>query len=138
MTTAAQVRSEISMIDTSTARHRVPEIHTLLEEYASLIERFEEENQTVLRDKVTPEDFGIGVSSLDQMQCYKHYSNYLQAELENERAKVIHCVTCGDSWFDSGFTTSCPICSFIAERKARDLLQIKVDELTTENEGNKK
>ena len=73
------------------------------------------------RDKVTPEDFGIGVSSLDQMQCYKHYSNYLQAELE--RAKVIHCIKCGDSWFDSGFTTSCPICELVEERK-------KVEDMT--------
>ena len=43
MTTAEEVRQEIGMIDTRTARHRVPEIHTLLEEYAALIERFEVE-----------------------------------------------------------------------------------------------
>ena len=82
MTTAAQVRSEISMIDTSTARHRVPEIHTLLEEHAALIERFE-------------------------------------VELANERSKIIHCIKCGDSWYDSGFTTSCPICELVEKCKEK-------------------
>ena len=27
-----------------------------------------------------------------------------------DERRIIHCKNCGDSWFDSGFIASCPIC----------------------------
>jgi len=41
----------------------------------------------------------------------------LRTDLANERSKIVHCIKC--SWYDSGFTTSCPICELVEERKEK-------------------
>jgi hypothetical protein len=54
------------------------------------------------------------------------------AELERLAKSIIHCETCGDSWYDSGNVSGCPICR-IAELEAA--LRDCADDLEAEVEA---
>ena len=57
----------------------------------------------------------------DMAVAYSHAGEWegLTEQLANERSNIHHCVTCGNSSYDSGFTTSCPICELVEERKEK-------------------
>jgi rubrerythrin len=62
-------------------------------------------------------------------------NNRLKAELAAEKQKVIHCEKCGASWYDDGWTTDCPKCQVMDERKKWEEAE---DKLTKEKNSRTK